>query len=252
MTDKISGRDFNTSVEDLSDVRQSFPDVSDNGVEHIYIGLLYRRIKDQDNQINKNYNEMNKNCKQIKLMHQNDNQVHQNYSQVNNEQIKQTENHKTDNIDRDAIITDLLNKMETQNNEINTLKQEKEEYITAKGTEIAHMKHVINTITQEKERIVIVNNMLEQKVNDMENEKKDYEMKIIQLTKQVKQLKIKRFDANNVAEWDSNDVINWILSLENGIFMKYEKKIKQEIIEGQVIGEDLVTMNIEDIKALGI
>eukprot|EP01084_Bolivina_argentea_P155061 270257_1 len=248
MTDEISGRDFNTSIDDMSDVRHSLPDVSDNGVKNIYIGLQQLRAT----QYQFNIISMTGYDQQVEVNNEQFQYGNQPEPDIQNEEIKQRENKKTDNIDSDAIITDLLNIIETQNNEIDTLKQEKEEYITAKGTEIAHMKHVINTITQEKERIVIVNNMLEQKVNDMENEKKDYEMKIIQLTKQVKQLKIKRFDANNVAEWDSNDVINWILSLENGIFMKYEKKIKQEIIEGQVIGEDLVTMNIEDIKALGI
>eukprot|EP01083_Nonionella_stella_P295350 1003774_1 len=43
--DKICGRDFNSSIEDMSDIRDGFPDISDNGVKNIYVGLQLLRQK---------------------------------------------------------------------------------------------------------------------------------------------------------------------------------------------------------------
>merc|ERR1712154_271552 len=78
------------------------------------------------------------------------------------------------------------------------------------------------------------------------------EITINDLKNQIQKLKVKALDINLFTEWDSNDVLNWILSIENGVFGKYEKKLKQEIMEGEVTGNDLLTLNVEDIKTLGI
>ena len=93
---------------------------------------------------------------------------------------------------------------------------------------------------------------MKQRMDILEDEKKEYEMTINELKDEIKELKKKTLDINNYKDWDSDDVINWILSIEDGAFIKYEEKIKQEVIEGEIEGGDLITMDMDDIKRLGI
>ena len=105
---------------------------------------------------------------------------------------------------------------------------------------------------REKDELQSKVNALNQKVATLENEQKEYEMTINELKEQVKKLKVNALDINEFREWDSNDVINWILSIDDGVLAKYEEKVKQEILDGEIEGTDLITMDMDDIKRLGI
>ena len=56
----------------------------------------------------------------------------------------------------------------------------------------------------------------------------------------------------NFMKWDHNDIANWVLNLDDGLFRKYESDIRGKLFEEDVSGEDLVDVNYEDIKGWGI
>ena len=57
---------------------------------------------------------------------------------------------------------------------------------------------------------------------------------------------------NQYETWKSKDVLNWILSIEDGLFMQYQEKLKAEILNGCIEGKDLSKINMSDIKDLGV
>eukprot|EP01083_Nonionella_stella_P210690 762509_1 len=72
--------------------------------------------------------------------------------------------------------------------------------------------------------------------NRLKDEQKEYEMTIKGLKDQIKKLKRKSIDVNDFMQWKSEDVLNWVFSIENGLFTKYEQKLKNEIMSGDVCG----------------
>ena len=75
---------------------------------------------------------------------------------------------------------------------------------------------------------------------------------IRELKEQVKQLQFQRIDAIKYNNWNYQDVVQWILSLERGRFMKYEKSLNRILSEEEVCGEDLVDVKRDAIKSWGI
>ena len=54
---------------------------------------------------------------------------------------------------------------------------------------------------------------------------------------------IQALDINNYVEWDYDDITNWIMSLENGVFSHYEdilrKALKLENVTGDVLNDEI-------------
>ena len=81
---------------------------------------------------------------------------------------------------------------------------------------------------------------------ELEDEHK--EMKIL-----IKELKMKTIDETQYQSWDHEQILMWIMSLENGRYKQYHDKLKHELESGQVTGDDLNGMNeLNDMKELGI
>ena len=88
------------------------------------------------------------------------------------------------------------------------------------------------------------------KISILEDERKEFEMKINDLTEENKRLKR---DPDKYKEWNVEDVINWMICLDPGEFSKYEEKMRKVMVEEEVTG-DLLTNDIDiaDLKRWGI
>merc|ERR1719229_1955796 len=53
-------------------------------------------------------------------------------------------------------------------------------------------------------------------------------------------------------QWDWEDVLMWILSLENGRYTKYEEVLRHSLMEEGVKGEYLSKVDAADVKGWGI
>ena len=58
--------------------------------------------------------------------------------------------------------------------------------------------------------------------------------------------------SNNYSLWNWRFIYDWILSLDNGAFIKYKDEIENTLAEEEWHGSDLVEVTKEDIKRLGI
>merc|ERR1712130_806166 len=97
------------------------------------------------------------------------------------------------------------------------------------------------------------------KVDDMEMEIKTLKQRIFVLEKEkkemqvtIKSLKMKSINIYDFDKWDGNDVLNWILSIENGVLVEYEHALQKEIFDAEIKGINLIDLNTHDIKNLGV
>ena len=77
-------------------------------------------------------------------------------------------------------------------------------------------------------------------------------MEMEALKDEIKTLRTKVLNDRNFREWNHDDIIHWIMLLENNRFIHYEKVVNKTLREEQVTGQDLVNVNRDDIKAWGI
>eukprot|EP01084_Bolivina_argentea_P195152 334861_1 len=83
-------------------------------------------------------------------------------------------------------------------------------------------------------------------------EHKDFELKINELSAENKRLRLKCIDTTNYEQWNHDEILMWIMSLDNGRFTKYEQKLKQSLAEEDVSGVNLQEVDVADIKGWGV
>ena len=131
-----------------------------------------------------------------------------------------------------------LKQVQNENDELQSI-------LIIKNAELTQMKVELNLVKDQMQN-------MKRTIDTLQDEKKEYEMTINELKGRIQELKKKVLDINKFMEWDSNDVINWVLSIDNGVLIKYEEQIKQKILLREVEGRDLVEMDMDDIERLGI
>lgn len=77
-------------------------------------------------------------------------------------------------------------------------------------------------------------------------------MEILALKEEIKKLRLEQLNPLKYKEWNHEEILQWILSLDDGRFMKYEEKLRIEIGEEEPSGQDLDEVKKEDIKRWGI
>lgn len=83
-------------------------------------------------------------------------------------------------------------------------------------------------------------------------EQKESQIKIERLEEQVAALKLRAIDESKYMDWEWEDVLLWILSMDNGRYKKYESVLRQSLSEEEVRGEYLSKVDSADIKGWGI
>ena len=84
------------------------------------------------------------------------------------------------------------------------------------------------------------------------DDEKESQIEIKALKEEFETLRIKLLNKRDFREWDHQDIAQWIVSLQNGRFMKYEKTLRKVLSEEEVTGQDLVNVDRADIKLWGI
>eukprot|EP01084_Bolivina_argentea_P268764 456597_1 len=93
---------------------------------------------------------------------------------------------------------------------------------------------------------------LKKVVEELQNEKKDMEMEIIELKKENSRLKLKNLDPNEYQNWSTEQVVYWIISLDNGSYKQYGNILTKSLSEENIDGECLSEIDSVDIKIWGI
>eukprot|EP01084_Bolivina_argentea_P089719 161832_1 len=84
------------------------------------------------------------------------------------------------------------------------------------------------------------------------DECKELEIKNKQLMVENKELRMKNINVLNYKSWTWENIIQWILAIEQDRFVKYEKKLREVISQEQPSGDDLYDVNEGDIKRWGV
>ena len=85
-----------------------------------------------------------------------------------------------------------------------------------------------------------------------EDEQKEDKMKIAALQEKVKELELKTLDSTKFTEWNWEQIVFWIMSLENGRFKGYEEVLKAALSAAEMEGEDLLSVNPFMLKVWGM
>jgi len=106
----------------------------------------------------------------------------------------------------------------------------------------------INVESQaETERVNAVNQQLtadNQQLRDQmavhEEEEKEAQIKISELEDEIKGLKMRTLNTANFRKWDHHEILFWIMTLNGGMFMKYEAVLTEALSKVGMKGENLV------------
>ena len=79
-------------------------------------------------------------------------------------------------------------------------------------------------------------------------EKKEAQRTIAELKNKVKELELNSLDVSKFMDWDWEQIVFWIMSVEGGRFKKYEAVLKEVLNEQEIVGEDLLDVNPLVIK----
>ena len=83
-------------------------------------------------------------------------------------------------------------------------------------------------------------------------EQKEYQTQIKVLTQENQQLKLQLIDITQFESWKHEQIIAWIMSLEDGRFKKYNDILSKCLSEEDVKGVDLKSVDVIDIRGWGV
>ena len=114
------------------------------------------------------------------------------------------------------------------------------------------MEKVVNTLREEKKVMVQQMEQMKDKVSRLEDERKEFDMTINELKEENKKLKLNNLDVGKYEEWGVDEIIYWIISLDEKVFQQYEGTLRKFLSEEDVNGECLIDVEVSDIKRWGI
>ena len=114
-----------------------------------------------------------------------------------------------------------------------------------KDSQIVEYKEKLESMTQEIQQ-------LRKRVATLEDERKEFEMMINELKEENKKLKLNNLDVGKYEEWGVDEIIYWIISLDEKVFQQYEGTLRKFLSEEDVNGECLIDVEVSDIKRWGI
>merc|ERR1712154_52335 len=94
--------------------------------------------------------------------------------------------------------------------------------------------------------------LLRDKVSRLEHERKELEIENIEIKKENKRLKLKYIDTANYEQWEYEEIVQWILSLNKEMFSEYKGTLIDALKEESVNGQCLREVEVADIKRWGI
>ena len=89
-------------------------------------------------------------------------------------------------------------------------------------------------------------------IGSLMEEQKETEIENQTLRAQIKDLELKTMDIKQFKSWNFEQILSWIISIEEGRFKKYEMELKKVLSEEEPTGEELGSADAADIKRWGI
>merc|ERR1712154_139600 len=80
---------------------------------------------------------------------------------------------------------------------------------------------------------------LEAQITGLQDEQKEAQLIIAELTEKVKELELSNLDVTQYADWNWEQCLFWMMSLENGRFKQYEVALRQALSAASMTGEEL-------------
>eukprot|EP01083_Nonionella_stella_P150432 479192_1 len=105
---------------------------------------------------------------------------------------------------------------------------------------------------KQRKTLATQNEQLRQRISELEDERKEFEMTIDALKEENKRLKLQHLDTDNYEQWSADEVVHWMVSVDQQIYTQYEEKLKAFLKQEEVNGECLVDVEHSDIKRWGI
>ena len=96
------------------------------------------------------------------------------------------------------------------------------------------------------------NERLQQQVGRYQEEEKEREMELQDLRAEVKQLKLQNLDPSKYEEWGPEEICQWIMGIDGGRFVKYEKAVRANLKEEEADGPTLAEVDGADLKRFGV
>eukprot|EP01083_Nonionella_stella_P142234 439690_1 len=176
----------------------------------------------------------------------------------NDNDIDRVKPSNDNDVDPGDLVSQLLERIQHQNAEIQKLMDEqhltsklKEENNTLKN-ENATQNNRLMEMEKEMDELKWRLNQIREENSRLQEEKKENVMMIRNLKDEVQLLKAKVIDVTRFMEWQAEDVLNWLLSIEDGLYRKYEQTLRTAITDSEVCGKDLITMDIVDLQHFGV
>mmetsp|Transcript_45703 Transcript_45703/g.73150 ORF Transcript_45703/g.73150 Transcript_45703/m.73150 type:complete len:293 (+) Transcript_45703:120-998(+) len=96
------------------------------------------------------------------------------------------------------------------------------------------------------------NTELTNQVTRLLDEKKEMELMIESLKKENEELKKKNLDETQFRQWNHEEILCWILSIDDAYFSQYSDVLSKELMNCQLLGADLPDLSNKDIRDLGV
>ena len=84
--------------------------------------------------------------------------------------------------------------------------------------------------------------------NQLLDNEKEYQLTIKKLNDEIDNLKLKCLDIYNYEQWNSQQIVAWMISLDEQRFNKYRDTLLYHLNEEEIIGNDLKQMNEIDLQ----
>eukprot|EP01083_Nonionella_stella_P174004 602008_1 len=84
------------------------------------------------------------------------------------------------------------------------------------------------------------------------DEKKEMEILICKLKEENNELKKKNINTSAFLSWKHEEILLWILSIDDGFFDKYSNSLQKELQDCELCGTDLDELTTKDIRGLGV
>ena len=108
------------------------------------------------------------------------------------------------------------------------------------------------SIKTENEQQKLQIEQLKRQNKQLMEEQKESRLRIEELENEVEILKSQNLDVNNYETWKWQEILQWIMTLENHKFKEYEQDLKINLSVEQPSGSDLNEVNEGDIRRWGI
>eukprot|EP01084_Bolivina_argentea_P275593 470042_1 len=117
--------------------------------------------------------------------------------------------------------------------------------LVGKEKEINNFKNEIKLLKEKNNKLMYDNGKLL-------DDQKGMEIEINKLKKENKELRRNNINTKNYKQWNWEQIIFWILSLDDGKYNQYENQLMKHLKEEAIEGDDLTEIKEDDLMRWGI